>query len=116
MDNLLATLIKKSVFWGPVVFSVALQVYFPGAMDGLLALLAKYEPIWLPTLFMWSITYERDTLVMAEKEYEYDKNKDDQKARKKTRTTKKTTTQPGGASVVEEQTETEVVGPDGSGK
>lgn len=56
-------------------------------------------------LILRSIWYEKETLRMIIKEYEYDEQKDIEKKHRRTKTTKKTTQKPGGESVVEESTE-----------
>lgn len=67
--------------------------------------LLKWEPLWLLSVLLGEGLIGYITLTWVKREYFYDEGKDLARKQKKTKTTKKTTTQPGGASIVEEQTE-----------
>jgi len=71
----------------------------------LLEFMTKYEPIWLFLILAIETFVAYLSLVWLKKEYFYDETKDLEKKQRRTRTSKKTTTQPGGASIVEENTE-----------
>ena len=72
----------------------------------LLEWFAKYEPIWLFLVLTIETVVGCLTLYWVKREYDYDEQKDLSKKQRRVHTSKKTTTQPGGASVVEEQTDT----------
>jgi hypothetical protein len=66
----------------------------------------KYEGLWLFIILLIGLVYENRTYYWVKREYIYDERKDIEKKQRKTKTMKKTTTQPGGASIIEESTET----------
>ena len=67
--------------------------------------LLVWEPLWLLTVLLGEGLIGYITLTWVKREFFYDEGKDLARKQKKTKTIKKTTTQPGGASIVEEQTE-----------
>lgn len=64
-----------------------------------------WEPIWLFLILAIETVVGFAQLYWIIREYNYDKQKDDQKKQRKTRTTKKTTTSATGQSTVEETSE-----------
>lgn len=72
----------------------------------LLDWMGKWEPLWLFLILFPEMVAGLYSAYILKREFDYDAQKDLEKAQKKTRTSKKTTTQPGGVSTTEEVTET----------
>jgi len=72
----------------------------------ILEFMTKWEPIWLFLVLFPELLAGLYSAYILKREFDYDEQKDLEKKQRRTKTTKKTTTNPGGASVIEESTET----------